>query len=109
MIGRTEIAAMALQGLLGGPDGPEWSEIKLPLLNGTALVAAQWAVGFADALLYELSKIPPPASIESPKEGPPSGCTAGAAGDAIRGSTAIESQIRAELGPEPDRATAAAI
>lgn len=75
---RTEIAAMALQGLLAHEyRGNEANGFS----NLAPAAAAPLAVEYADALLEELAKIPPPASIhESPKEGPPSGCAAGEAG-----------------------------
>lgn len=100
MIGRTEIAAMALQGLLANPDYSEHAAEEI----------TTWAVEHADMLIEELTKIPPPAGTESPMEGPPSGCTAGAAGDtkgaasprAAESETAVEP---APLRPGPQQAS----
>lgn len=69
---RTQIAAMALQGILGSTD-----EDGRPL--ATPQFAAEQAVAYADALLYELAKIPPPFATPEQKGGTSdeSGRTAG--------------------------------
>lgn len=91
---RTHIAALALQGIVGATD--EGGRSLAPPKR-----AARDAVKYADALLAELAKIPPPA--EQPEEKGGDGKLPVAdrpAGDVVRGSTAVQGRVRAALGPE---------
>src|SRR4051812_19146413 len=92
-ISRTEIAAMALQGLLA-------CEQRFSYDRQGREEAAQLAVRAADALLYELAKIPSPAGDPvNAKEGHRSESSAGEAGE-TKGAASPRAAERVECRQE---------